>query len=174
VRRRRPRGPAPARRRAGRRPGASAAHRRAAGLVARRMTLRRPDRASPRAWAGGAVVAPALLAFGLARPADGSPTFFVLRALAAAGYLATLYQVANGLRPSPRALAACAVLALVWRIPMLLAPPEPAADLRRYVWDANLVRAGLSPYAVVPADPAFASRRTSESRPVNPPDGPRL
>jgi hypothetical protein len=55
---------------------------------------------------------------------------------------------------------------------MLLAPPEPAADLRRYVWDANLIRAGLSPYAVVPADPAFAHLRTPESWPLNNPDVP--
>ena len=55
---------------------------------------------------------------------------------------------------------------------MLLAPPEPAADLRRYVWDAHLVRAGLSPYAVVPADPAFAHLRTDENWPVNNPDVP--
>jgi alpha-1,6-mannosyltransferase len=136
------------------------------------MTLRDPDRAGPRAWAAGAIVSSALLAFGLVRPDDGSPIFFVLLMLAAVGYLATLYQVANGLRPSPRALIVCAVLALAWRIPMLLAPPEPAADLRRYVWDANLVRAGLSPYAVVPADPAFAHLRTSESWPVNNADVP--
>jgi hypothetical protein len=55
---------------------------------------------------------------------------------------------------------------------MLLAPPEPAADLRRYVWDANLIRAGHSPYAVVPADPTFAHLRTAESWPVNNPDVP--
>src|SRR5256886_8195491 len=56
--------------------------------------------------------------------------------------------------------------------PMLLAPPEPGADLRRYVWDARVVRAGLSPYAVIPADPAFAFLRTSESWPMNNPDVP--
>jgi hypothetical protein len=55
---------------------------------------------------------------------------------------------------------------------MLLAPPEPAADLRRYLWDAHLVRAGLSPYAVVPSDPAFAQLRTAENWPVNNPDVP--
>jgi hypothetical protein len=113
-----------------------------------------------------------LLAFGLARPDDGSVPFFVLLALAAVGYLATLHQVANGLRPSGRALIACAALALAWRIPMLLAPPEPGADVRRYVWDARLLRAGFSPYAVVPADPAFAHLRTPESWPVNNPDVP--
>ena len=100
-------------------------------------------RTSHRLWAGGAVVGPALLAFGLTRPDNGSVSFFVLLGLAAVGYLATLYQVANGLRPSRRMLVACAVVALAWRLPMLLAPPEPSADVRRYIWDARLVRAGL-------------------------------
>jgi alpha-1,6-mannosyltransferase len=112
------------------------------------------------------------MVLGLVRPDDGSTPFFVLLALAAVGYLATLHQVANGLWPSGRALIACAALALAWRIPMMLAPPEPAADLRRYVWDAHLIRAGFSPYAVVPADPAFADLRTGESWPVNNPDVP--
>jgi alpha-1,6-mannosyltransferase len=131
-----------------------------------------PSRGGLRAWAGAALVTPALLAFGLLRPDDGSVPFFVLLALAAVGYLATLYQVAKGLRPSGPALIACAALALAWRVPMLLAPPEPAADLRRYLWDAHLVRSGLSPYAVVPADPAFAHLRTDETWPVNNPDVP--
>jgi alpha-1,6-mannosyltransferase len=129
-------------------------------------------RASTGTWAGGVLLALALLIFGLTRPADGSVPFFVLLALAAAGYLATLRKVANGLRPSGRTLLVCAALALAWRVPMVLAPPEPAADLRRYVWDAHLVRAGLSPYVVVPADPAFAHLRTPESWPVNNPDVP--
>jgi alpha-1,6-mannosyltransferase len=108
----------------------------------------------------------------LVRPEDGSVQFFVLLALAAVGYLATLRQVANGLWPSGRMLIACAALALAWRVPMVLAPPEPAADLRRYVWDAHAIRAGLSPYAVVPADPAFANLRTTENWPLNNPDVP--
>src|SRR5262249_62399471 len=114
------------------------------------MTLRNRSAGYP-IWAGGAIIGLALLTFGLVRPNDGPVPFFVLLGLAAVGYLATLQQVANGLRPSGRALIACAALALAWRVPMLLAPPEPAADVRRYVWDAKLIRAGLSPYAVVPA-----------------------
>jgi len=125
-----------------------------------------------RMWAGGAIIGLALLTFGLVRPNNGSVPFFVLLGLAAVGYLATLYQVANGMRPSGRALIACAALALAWRVPMMLALPEPDADARRYVWDANLIRAGLSPYAVVPADPAFAHLRTGESWPLNNPDVP--
>ena len=129
-------------------------------------------RASVRLWACAAILGPALLIFGLVRPDDGSRLFFVLLGVAALGYLLALDQIANGPRPSGRTLAACAVLALAWRIPMVLAPPEPAADLRRYLWDAHLVRAGLSPYAVVPADPAFAHLRTTENWPVNNPDVP--
>ena len=132
----------------------------------------KPSRASYRNWVGGAIIGLALLTFGLIQPDDGTVPFFVLLALAAVGYFATLHQVANGLRPSGRALIACAALALAWRVPMLLAPPEPGTDVRRYVWDARLVRAGLSPYTVVPADPAFAHFRTNESWPVNNPDVP--
>jgi hypothetical protein len=131
-----------------------------------------PGRVGLRAWAGGAVLVPALLAFGILRPDDGSVPFFVLLGLASVGYLATLFQIANGLRPSGRGLVVCVALAAAWRIPMLLAPPEPAADLRRYLWDAHLVRAGLSPYAVIPADPAFAHLRTAETWPVNNPEVP--
>ena len=128
--------------------------------------------ASVRLWTAGAIVAVSLLSFGLIRPADGSVVFFVLLGLASAGYLLALHQVAQGLRPSGRALLACAALALAWRIPMVLAPPEAAADLRRYVWDAHLLRSGSSPYSVVPADPAFEHLRTAESWPVNNPDVP--
>ena len=122
--------------------------------------------------AGGAITALALLAFGLINPGDGTPKFFVLLAAAAVGYFATLRQIAKGLLPSLRALIGCALLAVAWRVPLLLAAPEPAADVRRYVWDAHLVRAGVSPYAVVPADPAFAHLRTPESWPLNNPDVP--
>jgi len=132
----------------------------------------KPIRASYRIGAGFAMIGPALLSFGLVRPDEGSVPFFVLLAIAAVGYLATLHQISNGLRPSGRALIACAGLALAWRVPMLLAPPEPGADLRRYVWDARVVRAGLSPYTVIPADTAFAFLRTSESWPMNNPDVP--
>jgi len=131
-----------------------------------------PTASRQRAWAGGAIVGLALLAFGGMRPEDGSGTFFVLLGLASAGYLVALVQIASRPGPSGRALLACALVALVWRLPLVLAPPEPAADLRRYVWDAHLVRAGLSPYAVVPADPAYAHLRTAESWPVNNPDVP--
>src|SRR5262249_22102915 len=82
------------------------------------------------------------------------------------------HQARHGLGPSGAGRTPAPALALAWAAPMVLAPPEPAADVRRYVWDANLIRAGLSPYAVVPADPAFAHLRTRESWPLNNPDVP--
>ena len=63
----------------------------------------------PRLWIGGTVIGLSLFTFALIRPDDGTVPFFVLLALAAVGYFATLHQVAKGLRPSRRALisAAC-------------------------------------------------------------------
>jgi hypothetical protein len=131
-----------------------------------------PARGHHGLWACGAVAGIAFLCFGFIVPGEGSATFFVLLALAAAGYFAALRLIANGLRLSGSALIVCAALGLAWRIPLLLAPPERDADVRRYVWDARLVRAGLSPWSVVPADPAFAHLRTAESWPVNNADVP--
>jgi rSAM/selenodomain-associated transferase 1 len=123
-------------------------------------------------WAAGAAILGALLAFAALDPGQGTPPFFLLLVAASAGYLFAILQLARGRHPSPRVLAALALLAFAWRIPLLLAPTHPRADVTRYVWDARTVRAGLSPYAVVPADPAAAHLRTPESWPVNNPDVP--
>lgn len=124
-------------------------------------------RDAPRAWAAGLAIAAALLAFAALDPSQGSPGFFLLLGSASLGYLAALALIARGLRVSGRALLALALLALAWRIPLVLAPTRPYDDVKRYVWDARVVRAGQSPYAVIPADPAAAHLRTPESWPVN-------
>ncbi|HSD22366.1 MAG TPA: hypothetical protein VLC54_20110 [Anaeromyxobacter sp.] len=132
------------------------------------------DRGGPR-WSlcgAGAVILAALLAFVAWDPGQGTPLFFVLLGAASAGYLVAILKLARGRHPSPRALAALALLALAWRVPLVLAPTHRNADVTRYVWDARAVRAGLSPYAIVPADPAVAQLRTPESWPVNNPDVP--
>ncbi|MFF3597163.1 glycosyltransferase 87 family protein [Kitasatospora indigofera] len=41
----------------------------------------------------------------------------------------------------------------------LLAPPRTSDDAYRYVWDGQVQRAGLSPYAYAPDDPALAGLR---------------
>lgn len=123
-------------------------------------------------WGAGAVILGALLALAGWDPGLGTPAFFLLLGLASAGYLAAILLLASGRSPSPRALAALALFALAWRVPLLLAPTHPRADVTRYVWEARAVRAGLSPYTVVPADPTAAHLRTPESWPVNNPDVP--
>jgi alpha-1,6-mannosyltransferase len=123
-------------------------------------------------WAGGVVILVALLVFGALDPGHGTAPFFLLLGLANAGYLAAMHQIARGLRPSGRTLITCALLAAVWRVPLVLAPTHPFADVSRYVWDARVVRAGLSPYTVIPSNPAFARLRTAESWPLNNPDVP--
>ena len=50
-------------------------------------------------------------------------------------------------------LLLCAAL---FRATLLFRPPDLSDDLSRYVWDANVTRAGISPYAYAPADPALS------------------
>src|SRR5512139_3378333 len=113
-----------------------------------------PDERAWSLWAAGAAILGALLALATWDPGQGTPVFFLLLGLASAGYLLAMLHLASRRHPSPRSLVALAVLAFAWRIPFVLAPMHPGADVARYVWDARAVRAGLSPYAVVPADPA--------------------
>ena len=130
------------------------------------------DRGGWTLWAAGAAILVALLAFAALDPGDGTKRFFLLLGIASGAYLAAMRSIGSGVRPSRRALIAFVALAAAWRVPLALLPPEPGTDLRRYLWDARLVRSGLNPYSVVPADPDVAHLRTAENWPVNNPDVP--
>lgn len=65
-------------------------------------------------------------------------------------------------------LAALAGLAL------LLAPPVLSDDIHRYLWDGTVARAGISPYAFAPDDPALASLRDESWRRINNPEIPTI
>jgi glycosyltransferase A (GT-A) superfamily protein (DUF2064 family) len=123
-------------------------------------------------WAAAAVICATLVAVGVLDPGQGTREFFLLLGVASVAYLFAMAQLARGAHPGPRALAALALLAFAWRVPLVLAPTHPHADVSRYVWDARAVRAGLNPYAVAPGDPAASSVRTPECWPVNNPDVP--
>src|SRR5512147_1136188 len=82
-------------------------------------------------WAAGAAILGALLALAAWDPGQGTPVFFLLFGLASAGYLLAMLQLASRRHPSPRALAALAVLAFAWRIPLVFAPMHPGADVAR-------------------------------------------
>ena len=50
-------------------------------------------------------------------------------------------------------------VALTARAVLAPAPPTLSTDVYRYVWDARVARAGISPYAFAPVDPALAALR---------------
>jgi len=51
------------------------------------------------------------------------------------------------------------ILAAVTGATLVLAPSVLSDDLHRYLWDGRVLRAGLDPYALAPADPALAALR---------------
>jgi len=116
------------------------------------------------ACGAAAVMAYAMIGTGVHRL--GSPGFFGWTALAVAAYGAALAIVA---RRAPRRplLLLIVGLAVLMRAPLVAAPVGPGSDMLRYVWDARVQRAGLSPYDVVPSDPAFAHLHTDETRAMN-------
>jgi len=46
--------------------------------------------------------------------------------------------------------------AVVFRLTLLLRPPDLSEDVWRYLWDGRVARAGISPWAYAPDDPAVA------------------
>ena len=50
-------------------------------------------------------------------------------------------------------------IAAALRLMLLPAPPFMSSDIYRYVWDGRVQRAGINPYAHIPADPALAGLR---------------
>jgi len=58
-----------------------------------------------------------------------------------------------------RALLVVVVTALLCRLALLGTPPTLSTDAYRYVWDARLASAGISPYATAPSAPELAHLR---------------
>jgi hypothetical protein len=99
-------------------------------------------------------------------PALGSPAFFIAVAIAVAGYAGALVL----LRRAPatrRTLIIAGLLALAMRVPLAAIPVGGGSDMFRYVWDARVQRAGLSPYQAIPSNPALAYLHTAETRKMN-------
>jgi len=103
-----------------------------------------------------------LFALGLIRPDEGTALFFGLLALAAVACSRRCARSRTACAPPARP-DRVAALALTWRIPMLLAPPEPGATCAATSGRPR-VRAGLSPGRWF-LRPAFAYLRTGESWP---------
>ncbi len=120
-----------------------------------------------RVLASGVTIAAAFVALRQLAPRDGSPLFFVILAVSAGAYLLAMRGLARGPGVSRRVLLCALVLALLWRLPLALAPVGRDADVHRYIWDARLQRAGLNPYAERPNDPAVAWLHTAGTRHMN-------
>jgi alpha-1,6-mannosyltransferase len=115
----------------------------------------------------GGTIAVAMLALAFV-DARHHPMIFIAWALVAgAAYLIALDLFGRLRGADTRALALCLVLAAIWRVPLLLAPPRLSTDVYRYVWDGRLQRLGEDPYRVVPDDAAVAHLHTGVTRQLN-------
>jgi hypothetical protein len=57
------------------------------------------------------------------------------------------------------------VLAALFRLSLLFAPPYLSDDIYRYIWDGRVQAAGINPYRYIPADPALAHLRDDQIYP---------
>jgi len=98
--------------------------------------------------------------FALARVAnlaEAPRTFLALYGAAFVCYGAALWALAR-LR-GRFVLGTVLVVAVACRLTLLVAPPTLSTDAHRYVWDARVASAGISPYARAPSAPDLAALR---------------
>jgi len=89
--------------------------------------------------------------------AEAPRTFLGLYGAAFACYGGALWALAR-LRVRV-ALSVVMVVALLCRLALLVAPPTLSTDIYRYVWDARVASAGISPYARAPSAPELIALR---------------
>jgi len=115
---------------------------------------------SRRLYGLGAIMCPALLACARIPGPVGAPPYLITLGIAAVTYLLAIRELLRIPKYPRHTVFICLVLAAVWRVPFLLAPPGPQDDVLRYVWDGRIQRLGRNPYTLIPADPAVASLHT--------------
>src|SRR2546429_4925596 len=57
------------------------------------------------------------------------------------------------------------VLAVLFRLSLLVSPPYLSDDIYRYIWDGRVQAAGINPYRYIPADSALAQLRDDKTYP---------
>src|SRR5258707_8317273 len=102
----------------------------------------------------------------------GEPSFFIPLAVAGVAYLLALRDLSSPTKFPHQVIVIGLVLAALWHLPFLLAPPSSDDDVHRYVWDGRVQRLGYNPYTVIPSDPALRALHTPETRTLNNPDVP--
>ena len=117
----------------------------------------------------GITILAAFLALRRCGPCDGDWVFLALLGTAAVAYAIAMVALARLVSPSRAVLFSCLILAAGWRLPLMLSSTGLQSDIYRYLWDGRLQHLGYSPYAVVPADPAFDRLHTPVTRLLNNP-----
>ena len=100
----------------------------------------------------------------------GGPYFMASLAIAGLVYLLAIREIFAASQFPRRVLVIGLVLAAVWHVEFLRAPPGADDDIHRYLWDGRLQRLGYNPYLVVPGDPAVQGLHTAETRTLNHPE----
>jgi hypothetical protein len=86
--------------------------------------------------------------------------FLLLFALAFASYAAGIWWLPRG--DGWRSVSAVLAVGIAARLALAPAAPTLSTDAYRYVWDARVAQAGISPYAYAPAASELASLRDAE------------
>ena len=111
----------------------------------------------------GAVGLVSVLLLVASRTPLGSPLFFGLVLIFVLAYFAMLWRVWHEDANDRRAIRLALIFAVLFRLPLALAPVGADSDMVRYFWDGRVQQRGYNPYTVVPSDPAMAATHTSES-----------
>lgn len=109
------------------------------------------------AVAGGGLIAACVAISRLPNLVESAGTFLILFGVAFVSYATASWWLA----PVRSSVAVPVILSvgLVARLVLLPVAPTLSTDAYRYVWDARVARAGISPYAYAPADPELAALR---------------
>jgi alpha-1,6-mannosyltransferase len=111
----------------------------------------------------GSVALSAVVLLVWTRAPLGSPLFFTLAAVIGGAYLALLRRTWGTTGGDRRPLMLALAFAVLFRLPLALAPVGPDSDMERYLWDGRVQTLGYNPYSVIPADPAMAATHTADS-----------
>jgi hypothetical protein len=111
----------------------------------------------------GSVLLGAVLVLAISRAPLGSPVFFAVFGVTLLAFAALLRRAWHAPAGEGRAFRLALLFALLFRLPLAVAPVGPDSDMVRYLWDGRVQQLGYNPYSVLPSDPALAATHTAES-----------
>jgi hypothetical protein len=114
-------------------------------------------------WGGPAIIV-SLAALAITEAPLGTPLFFVFASVPAIVYGLLLRRLLGGEQGPERLLLTALLLAVAFRVPLVVRPVGADNDMIRYMYDGRLQRLGYNPFLVLPADPEFAGTHTEITR----------